>query len=294
MFKEVYDNIYMVSPGEGGSFPSSYCFYIDDDIKTLIDTPLDEGFYRYFTQRSVDMVINTHFHRDHSGCNHLFPDAKIMIHPDDAPAINSIEKFIEYYGIKEHGDEKMETALRSWLKWKPSHITSHINNGDVIDLGKTKLEVIHTPGHTPGHCVFYWPEKGIIFTGDIDLTGFGPWYGNAVSDVDHFINSIERLISLNPQLILSGHKGVIDKNPELRLKKYLNKLYDNEERILSSLKSPQSLEELTNQKIIYGRWGKPDFMFFFFEKVSLINHLQRLERIGLVNKEKDGRYIAAV
>ncbi|MDD3853674.1 MAG: MBL fold metallo-hydrolase [Syntrophomonadaceae bacterium] len=280
MFKNVFENIYMLSTGKGGQFPHSYCFYLDDEVKTLIDTPLDTSFTQLLQGHPVDMIINTHFHRDHSGCNHLFPGAKIIAHPADIPAMQSLEVFNQYYGLDKYGAQK---DLLSWINFHPSPITDVFHDGDIIDLGRMQLEVIHTPGHSPGHCAFYWREKELLFSGDLDLTAFGPWYGNETSDVDQIITSLEKLIELNPRIILSGHKGMISEGVQNRLKKYLDKLYDNEDKILQSLSRPRTLEELTYDKIIYSRWGKPEHIFYFFEKVSLVVHLRRLLRLGLVD-----------
>ena len=88
---------------------------------------------------------------------------------------------------------------------------------------------------------------------------------------------------MNPRIILSAHKGIISDGVQNHLEKYLAKLYENEEKILQSLSRPRTLEELTYDKIIYSRWGKPEHIFYFFEKVSLVVHLRRLLRLGLVD-----------
>lgn len=292
MFRHVIDNIYIVSTTGEGTFPSSYNFYIDDEVKTVIDTPLDHNFVNFFNDRPLDMILNTHFHRDHSGCNHLFPDAKVYAHNLDIPAMESLDVFCDFYGISAPENLYLKDGFLQWLNYYPSHITGHIEDGQIIDLGKTKLEVIHTPGHTPGHCIFYNREQEIVFSGDIDLTGFGPWYGNVVSDVDDVIKSIEKTIALNPKMILSGHKGIIETNVATRLKKYLDKVYSNEQKILAALSKPLTLDELTEHKIIYGRWGKPTIMFSYFEKISLERHLERLIKLGLVYKQDNGCFVA--
>ena len=296
MFKQVFDNIYMLSTAETGTFPSSYSFYIDDKVKTLIDTPLDKEFVNLFDNRPLDRIINTHFHKDHSGCNHLFPFAEVYAHPLDTPAMESAHVFSDYYGFNNPAHLAMKELFIQWLNnYSSSHITGYIEDGQIIDLGKTKLEVIHTPGHTPGHCVFYIREQGILFSGDIDLTSFGPWYGNVVSNVDDLIESIKKVINLNPKVILSGHKGVITNNVAARLKKYLDKVYENEEKILTALSAkPLTINELTNCKIIYGRWGKPTMMFAYFEQLSLERHLERLIKLDLVRKHDDSTFITNV
>ncbi|MBO8158764.1 MBL fold metallo-hydrolase [Thermosyntropha sp.] len=289
MLEHIVDNIYQVSPGKNTIFPYSFCFYIDDEIKTLIDTPIFPDFVKHLEGRKVDRIINTHFHRDHCGSNYIFPEAEIFAHAEDIPPMQSIESFSLYYGFEKYGGSEIAAALLPKINWQPSHINGELKEGEIISSGKINLKVIHTPGHTPGHCVLFWEEKGLLFAGDIDLTSFGPWYGNDVSDIDLTIKSIEKIIDLKPEIILSGHRGTIKENTEKELKKYLDKIYLKEERILKALDTPKTLEELIELKIVYGRFKKPENLYAFFEKVSLLNHLKRLIKLNLVTYH-EGKY----
>lgn len=294
MFIHVTDQVYMVAPTDQGTFPSSISFYIDDEIPTLIDTPLtvwSQAFQANLGDRPVERILNTHFHRDHTGCNHLFPAADVYAHPADIPAMVSKDTFISYYGFDRHADPALTEQIMAWIKWQPCSVTHELHDGQIIKLGNIDLTVIHTPGHTPGHCVFYWEKQGLLFTGDIDLTSFGPWYGNINSDITQLIGSIEKLIKLGPQVICSGHKGVVEHNVREQLEKYLARLLEKEESILKALRKPQSLDELVQHKLVYGRWGKAEEQYYYFEKISLLVHLRRLIELHLV-EEYQGKYRA--
>ncbi|WP_073090557.1 MBL fold metallo-hydrolase [Thermosyntropha lipolytica] len=288
MIEHITDGIYLISPGKNTIFPYSFFFYIDDEIKTLIDTPLIPQLLQSLEGKKVDRIINTHFHRDHCGSNYLFPEVEVYVHEADSPAMQSVETFSLYYGFDKHGGSEIARKLLPSFNYQPSRIDGKLVPGEKVKLGKIELEVIHTPGHTPGHCVLFWEEKGLLFAGDIDLTSFGPWYGNEVSDVDQTIQSIEKIIALKPETILSGHRGLIKKDTAKELKKYRDKVYAKEEKLLKALKTPQTIEELVNLKIVYGRFRPPEELYAFFEKVSLLKHLERLMRLGIV--EYDGRY----
>lgn len=294
MFTRVVDQVYIAAPQDHGNFPSSFSFYIDEEIPTLIDTPLtvwSQAFKASLGDRPVKRILSTHYHRDHTGCNHLFPEADVWAHPADIPAMVSREAFINYYGFDQYADQALTDEMMSWLNWHPSRITDELQDGQVIKLGDMDLTVIHTPGHTPGHCVFYWEKQGLLFSGDIDLTSFGPWYGNINSDITQLITSIEKVIDLNPRVICSGHKGVIETNVRSRLIKYLDCILEKENRILKALEKPQTLDDLVYRKLVYGKWGRPESQFYYFEKLSVMTHLRRLMELNLV-EEKDGKYRA--
>ena len=284
MIMQVAERIYMLSSSGSGKFPSSFCFYIDDEKKALIDTPLDRSFPDLLQGHRVDLIINSHFHRDHTGCNDLFPEAKILAHPLDIPAMESQDEFCRYYGFDHYGNRELRDGLVEWIGYRPCRVDEPIKDGDIINLGKTRLEVIHTPGHSPGHCVFFDRSNSILFSADIDLTSFGPWYGNWTSDVDDMIDSIKKIIRLKPRIILSAHKGLIQNNVMSKLKQYLQRIYENENRILEALQQPTNIDQLTEKKLIYGRWYEPTIMFEYFERLSLIVHLRRLLKRGMVEQ----------
>ena len=98
------------------------------------------------------MVINTHGHYDHIGCDDKFGVA-ILVHKDDAEMLkNSEVNFSTFLGST--------FAVKSEIKT--------LEDGERIQLGAIELEVIHTPGHTPGgiSLLMLQPENNILFTGD--------------------------------------------------------------------------------------------------------------------------------
>jgi len=158
-----------------------------------------------------------------------------------------------------------------------------------IYLGKTRLKIIHTPGHTIGHCCFWFPEPEILFSADIDLAEFGPWYGNACSSAEDFFSSIEKLKLLKPRLVITGHEEGIVKGEEflVKLERFQKALIEREEKIVSALDSPKSLDEIVDLGIIYGEFLKKSPGLRPPERSMVIHHLKWLEKRGLVRKISD-------
>lgn len=287
MLKQIHRRIHRFSSDDPKFFPASYCYYIPDSRRTLVDTSMDPGMPHDIPPGSVDMILNTHYHRDHTGCNHFYPDAALYCHPLDRAPIESIEAYIDRFGLTAH-PELQEDLLRV-VPWHSSQELSTFDSGQHLSLGEIELEVLHTPGHTRGHCGFYWREEGILFSGDIDLTGFGPWYGHPESDLDQLLQSIETLINLQPAMILSSHHEPVADSTVEYLKQYLEIVQTREMRILEKLSQPMSLEELTLQHFVYEKWRRPQALFRYFEQNSMRIHLRRLLRQGLVF-EANGLY----
>src|SRR5258708_8452990 len=74
-----------------------------------------------------------------------------------------------------------------------------LEEGDVLDLGGRRLQVMHTPGHSPDCICLFDEERGLLFGGDTINTG--PIYAQLEdSNVDHFARSTARLSEMAPAL----------------------------------------------------------------------------------------------
>ena len=82
--------------------------------------------------------------------------------------------------------------------------TRLLHDGDTLDLGGRAVTVIHTPGHSPGHCCFYEPARQYLYTGD--LLYRGTLYANFPStDPQAFFTSLKRLQAYEIHRLLPGH-----------------------------------------------------------------------------------------
>jgi len=288
MFTQLSPKLYFVS-GEGhGQFPFSNGLMLETGLRVLVDTGFGASRIEAIkTAGKVDVIVNTHFHIDHAYGNKFFPEAKIWAHALDAPALRSPEQFRAYTGcpgIREFPD---------FPGGPPAQIVDReLVDGDVLDFGDLVLQVIHTPGHTPGHISLFEPKAGILFSGDIDLSPFGPWYGNMRSNLQEFRRSIKRLIELNPKMIVTGHSGIISDNIQERLKNYVDKFDLRDELILQHLSTSKTLADLVDMKIIYPRFPEPQKLYRFLEETMLEKHLQSLLSQGKVFVKQNQKYKA--
>ena len=109
---------------------------------------------------TLEKILITHGHMDHAGAAaEMAERTGVPIegpHPDDQFWIDRIESSGKQYGIP---GAKCFTPDR-WL-----------HDGDVVTLGETQFEVIHCPGHTPGHVVFFHREARFAQVGDVLFKG---------------------------------------------------------------------------------------------------------------------------
>jgi hydroxyacylglutathione hydrolase len=185
-----------------------------------------------------------------------------------------------------HEDHWMHLDL-----FKSRKATKFFQGGQIIDLGMVTVEVIYTPGHTPGHLAFFFREPKVLFIGDYDLTRFGPWYGDTHSSIEETIESVNRLKRIPAEVFLTSHEtGVFTGDPGKLWDDYLEVIYDRERRLLDFLIKPKTIEEIVGAWIVYGRQREPKAFFEFGERALMKKHLDRLMRSGRVYQEGD-RYI---
>ena len=79
-----------------------------------------------------------------------------------------------------------------------------MHDGDCFDLGGRTIRVLHTPGHSPGHCCFYELEKRYLYSGDLVYKGcLDAFYPS--TDPLLFYQSVKRLLELDVNRVFPGH-----------------------------------------------------------------------------------------
>ncbi len=294
--EEVKNKVFFVEGTNKGRYPYSNSLLIEDETVMLIDTgPGPEIIPEIAREKNIDLVVNSHGHEDHICGNEHFPSAKICAHQFDAPAVRSIEKLKELYDVSgTELEDVLDSFFQNVFELKDSRVDIEFEDGKIFDLGTTQIEVIHTPGHSAGHCCFYFPELKLIYLSDIDLLSFGPWYGSLDSNINELIDSIHKIKKLDYDVAISSHKGIfegkdeIDKNLDL----YLEKIMEREKKLLDVLQSAKNLDEIVEEAIIYENFPEPKDMFRLMEKTMIIKHLGKLAEENKINRNNQGFTLA--
>ena len=282
----------------GGKYPQSNSVLIDDDIRAIIDPACDEEkLLKIHQERPIEIVINSHGHEDHFLYNSRFPDAKLWVHELDAQAYKSIDAFVGQLIDPDEVDEKMQAAWSRFftdvVKYQPKEPDRLLEDEEILDFGQTRVQVLHTPGHSPGHLSFHFLDEKVIFLADLDLVKFGPYYGDKASSIEDTIASLRRLAKIDADFYLVSHgkEAILDGDPA-HIDRYMDVIFQREEKLLAFLDSgPKTMEEVTAHGIIYGGHTLSDgaWELSMSEQSMMKKHLERLERLGKARKE-DGRY----
>lgn len=288
-----FGRIRFIRGENGGKYPFSHSLYLQGDrVRVILDPACSLDKLTRLKGEGVDCVWLSHWHEDHIRYMNIFEACPLWISERDFPPLTDLDVFLDWYGIEEAGPrDYWRKEMRETFDYRPRTEARFIADGETIDLGRLSAQVIATPGHTPGHLSFFFPEEELLFLGDYDLTSFGPWYGDVASSIEQTIESIHRLKSLPAKSWVAAHNtGIYQENPGKLWDNYENIIYQREEKILNYLLEPKTLREILSAWLIYGRPREPKELYEFNEKVLLKKHLESLERRGLILLE-NGRYI---
>jgi glyoxylase-like metal-dependent hydrolase (beta-lactamase superfamily II) len=163
--------------------------YLVDGL--LIDTgcrhTADE-LLKFLEEQSVKLIVNTHYHEDHIGANHLLKKKSgigIFAHRESVPLINQIPRLYPYQEMVWGYPEPTEVDCLSG-KIKTDHL---------------HFEVVETPGHCKGHIALVEPEKGWCFSGDLFVSE-RPAVVRPEENITEIIRSMKKLIDLKTDRLI--------------------------------------------------------------------------------------------
>lgn len=264
---EILNGVHQIkSPFPGGVFQGYTNIYVleGSDGNIVIDSGWDsqeclwafqEGLKaERLSLRDIKKVIVTHIHPDHYGLSAKIRQicgAQVAIHKADAVLINSRYKdFLDLLKkneemLRQNGVPEEELIhLKDASLWMNKYVTPELpevmlEGGEVIDNGSFRLEVVWTPGHSPGHICLYEREKKFVLTGDhvlFDTTphiSFNPQSGpNPLKD---YISSLKKLASLETRFALPGH-GPMFNALNLRIERILQHHEQRKDAIVRCLR----------------------------------------------------------
>lgn len=180
--------------------------YIVIDDETQKAAVIDPGCYDQAEKETLSAFIDsrrltvTHLLQTHSHLDHVFGSAyvkrkygvKMYLHELDMVIFNDVPKRMEMYGLR---------------GYDPTEVDVYLREGDKIAVGNTTLEVLHTPGHAPGHVVFVNHKDRYVIGGDVLFKGSIGRTDFPYCDHQALLNSIRTKLYTLPDdyTVYAGH-----------------------------------------------------------------------------------------
>jgi glyoxylase-like metal-dependent hydrolase (beta-lactamase superfamily II) len=243
----------------------------------------------------ADRVLHSHCHEDHIAGSFLYPDAPWHFHEADLPGIASLDALMDLYGYGEPIRSAWRKTVVERFHFTPRADARAFRDGDVFDLGGgVRIHAIHAPGHTRGHSFFRVEPDDLVYLADVDLSSFGPYYGDAWSELEDFERTLAAARDLRARFYATFHHiGVIEGREAFleRLGRFSAVIADREARLLAYLAEPRSLDEVVRHRFVY-RPQDPVAFADAVERRSMALHLDRLLRAGRVERTAPDRFRA--
>lgn len=281
----------------GGKYPHGNSLLVRGQNESVMIDPSLGLVARGTPPPPVDRVLFSHCHEDHIAGAHLYPDLPWHFHEADLPGIQSLDAFMRIYGFPDDIDAAFRPSVQKQFHFMARPEALAYQEADLFDLGGTRVRVLHTPGHTRGHSCFLieWDgsEDRILYLGDIDLSSFGPYYGDAWSNLEDFERSLARVRAVEARWYATFHHiGVLETQTQYheRLDRFTQVIATREARLLDYLGEPHDMEEIVEHRFIY-RPGDAVGFAAGVERRSMGMHLDRLMASGRVTLDAEGRYL---
>ncbi len=246
----------------------------------------------------VDMVLLTHTHEDHAAGISAVDFTSLHVHEADRAALQSVDGLMALYGLTGDAAADMTELVINGFHFRGWPDALGFADGDVFDLGGVTVRVVHTPGHTGGHSVLVIEAADgptVAVAGDIDLSSFGPYYGDAASSLSDFQRTLAAVRDLRADhYVTFHHKGVIDGVDAWRdaVDAFAAVIDRREQALLAMLDEPRTLGELVAVGIVYRAGTAPPVFGPSVERRSIAQHLDRLVTAGRVAVSGE-RYVRA-
>ena len=280
---------------DGGKYPDGNSVIVRGREESVLIDPSLSIADAADPPRSIDRVLISHCHEDHLAGLFRFAAAPVHVHRDDRVGLESLDGLMTIYGMAPVHEAPWRREVVERFHYAPRPDAHAFSDGDVFDLGGTTLTAVHLPGHTRGHSGFFVEPDGVMLLADIDLTGFGPYYGDAWSSIDDFERSLRRCRDIDArQYVTFHHKGTIEGRDAFRalLADYAAVIGRREQTLLGYLDRPLTVDDIVARRFVY----RPHVQLIFVEPVerrSAELHLARLLASGAVKEVEPGRFLRA-
>jgi len=244
-------------------------------------------------------LVVTHIHPDHYGAAGTFAGeglADLYIHRLEVPLVNpryvelehlvgEVHTYLLVNGVPPDEAEVLSNSQRALSEVvKTAEPSVQLDGAELLDMGRRRLRVEWTPGHSPGHICLYDPEDKLLFAGDHMLPDLSPNIGlhpqSTPDPLHEYLDGLKRMAALRPNTVLPAHG-----RPFSDITGRVNALVQHHVRRLDQITEIVDGEEKSAWQVALDLWGVRNNLYE--KRLALqegLAHLQALAVEGRVTK----------
>ena len=195
------------------------CMDPGDDSDAIVAAIDKHGF-------ELQAIAVTHAHLDHIGgvtaLKKIKPAAAIMLHRADEFIYNALPEQAAWIGIPRNQWAEFGFDFEA-----PPGVDAYWEDGQIYRVGRLKFQVIHCPGHTPGHVVLFEPKERKVFVGDVLFAGSVGRTDLPGGSTEQLLDSImNKLLPIGDDVeVYSGHGPTTTIGHERKTNPFLTGVY---------------------------------------------------------------------
>lgn len=235
----ITSEITYIEPSTMSNFTACAGLMIGGKSKLLIDANMGpEETIQLLDETSPDIALISHYHLDHATWGALVAehsDAELFLPAGEERYFTDFDFFMDCtaggYGLI---DEWREFSIGVTGYREISTFGIH-QPGSRFSADSISVECVGAQGHSPSHTAFYIPQEKLLFTGDMGVDKFGPWYGWRDCSLPDLVASILHLRTMNVHVMLTSHGGVVTEDIQASWDRGIARIWEREERIREAM-----------------------------------------------------------
>lgn len=284
----ITDQLTFLEPDDMRLFKACAGVMIQSTRKLVIDANMGPETAAFMQAEKPQAAIISHYHLDHGVWGAVAQDhtqAEVFIPSGEEPYLSDIDYFLDHtarpYGLAEAWqrfsvEECGYRELTRYTAYEP---------GRSFSDRRMTIVCLDTTGHSPSHRSFYFPEDKVLFTGDMGVDRFGPWYGWQECDLRHLVASIFKLRGLPVDVLLTSHGGMFTAHIDAAWNRTLRHLREREKGVATRLEKGLSPETIVAEGIFFPQKSQvPEPMQSFltmWDTAMFDHHRKLIEQGGL-------------